>query len=65
MSATAPPVCPYCAAPFRNQTVSTKGFTKAHYSCGTVVGYFHQQVVPVRSELCRKKAEGAQQAPSK
>ena len=60
MSATAPPTCPYCAAPFRNQTVSTKGFTKAHYGCGTVVGYFHQQVVPVRSEVCRKNAEKTQ-----
>jgi hypothetical protein len=63
MSATAPKSCPYCSAPFHSQTVSPNGFTKAYYACGTAMGYYRQQVVPVRSEACRTSARAAQPQP--
>ena len=62
MSAEAAKLCPYCSAPLRNQTASPKGFLKATYACGTVLGSFRQQVVPVRSPACRKQEKPAPQA---
>ena len=66
MSITIAPCCPYCSAPLTNQAVSTKGFTKALYTCGTVLGYFRQhQGVPLRSEGCRKNEARAKPARAK
>jgi hypothetical protein len=60
MSSVAPGRCPYCASPLSGQTTSSRGFTKASYACGTAVGYYHRQVVPVRSQACRKNEKTAQ-----
>jgi hypothetical protein len=60
MSAVAK-LCPYCSAPLQSEMVSPKGFTKATYACGTVLGYYRQQTVPVRSPACRRNARPAQQ----
>jgi hypothetical protein len=61
MSDVAPTFCPYCSAPLCKQTTSGRGFTKAHYGCGTVLGCFRLQRIPVRSQDCHKNEKTAKQ----
>jgi len=59
MSDVAPKHCPYCSAPLRQRTTSVRGVLKAHYACGTAVGYFRLLRIPVRSEDCRRNEKAA------
>ena len=54
--------CPYCEAPQSARKSNAKAFTKSYYACGTVVGHFRQQTVPLRSEACRRNEAAARLA---
>jgi hypothetical protein len=59
MSDVAPKLCPYCSAPLRQRTTSVRGVAKAHYACGTTLGFFRLLRLPVRSEDCRRNERAA------